>query len=49
MIDTANALQLTRHTVASYVKDIYRKLQINSRAEATLEATRRGLVDRAAH
>ena len=49
VIDTANALQLTRHTVASYVKDIYRKLQINSRAEAMLEATRRGLVDRAAH
>ena len=48
-IDTATALQLTRHTVAGYVKDIYRKLQINSRAEATLEATRRGLVDRAAH
>lgn len=42
--DTASALQLTRHTVAGYVKDIYRKLQINSRAEATLEATRRGLV-----
>ncbi len=42
--DTAGALQLTRHTVAGYVKDIYRKLQINSRAEATLEATRRGLV-----
>lgn len=49
VIDTATALQLTRHTVAGYVKDIYRKLQINSRAEATLEATRRGLVDRAAH
>jgi DNA-binding NarL/FixJ family response regulator len=49
VIDCAAALELTRHTVAGYVKDIYRKLQINSRAEATLEATRRGLVDRAAH
>ncbi len=47
--DCAAALTLTRHTVAGYVKDIYRKLQINSRAEATLEATRRGLVDRGAH
>jgi len=44
--DAANALQLTRHTVAGYVKDIYRKLQINSRAEATLEAARRGLIGR---
>ena len=42
--DAANALQLTRHTVAGYVKDIYRKLQINSRAEATMEAARRGLI-----
>ena len=45
--DTAGALQLTRHTVAGYVKDIYRKLQINSRAEATMEAARRGLIGRA--
>lgn len=48
VIDTANALRLTRHTVAGYVKDIYRKLQINSRAEATLEATRRGLIGESA-
>lgn len=48
VVDTAQALQLTRHTVAGYVKDIYRKLQINSRAEATLEATRRGLIGAAA-
>lgn len=48
VIDTATVLQLTRHTVAGYVKDIYRKLHINSRAEATLEATRRGLIGESA-
>ncbi|MCG6116610.1 MAG: response regulator transcription factor [Aquimonas sp.] len=42
---TANALGLSANTASGYVKDIYRKLSINSRAEATLEATRRGLVD----
>ncbi len=42
---TAAALGLSPHTASGYVKDIYRKLSVNSRAEATLEATRRGLVD----
>lgn len=41
----AQTLALSHHTTAGYVKDIYRKLSISSRAEATLEATRRGLVD----
>lgn len=40
----AKALELSPHTVAGYLKDIYRKLAVNSRAEATLEATRRGLI-----
>ena len=35
---------LSRHTVADYVKQIYRKLNVSSRAEAALEAARRGLV-----
>lgn len=39
-------LAISRHTVAGYVKDIYRKLAISSRAEATLVAARRGLVGR---
>ena len=38
-------LQLSTHTVAGYLKDIYRKLSIGNRAEATLEAARRGLVE----
>lgn len=42
--DAAEALGLTRHTVAGYVKIIYSKLNISSRAEAALEAQRRGLV-----
>lgn len=41
--ETAQALGLTHHTVASYVKTLYAKLSIRSRAEAALEAARRGL------
>ena len=42
--EIALQLGLSRHTVADYVKQIYRKLDISSRAEAALEAARRGLV-----
>ena len=35
---------LSKHTIADNVKQIYRKLNVSSRAEATLEAARRGLV-----
>lgn len=41
--EAARVLGLTPHTVAGYVKVIYRKLNISSRAEAAIEATRRGL------
>ena len=41
---TARRLGLTENTVAGYVKTIYQKLNISSRAEAALEAHRRGLV-----
>lgn len=41
--EAAGALGLSELTVASYVKAIYRKLDISSRAEAALEAARRGL------
>lgn len=44
--EAASALELSRHTCAGYVKDIYRKLRVTSRAEATLAATRMGLVGR---
>jgi DNA-binding NarL/FixJ family response regulator len=42
--EVAFRLGLTDQTVATYVKTIYRKLRISSRAEAALEAARRGLV-----
>lgn len=42
--EVAQMLAITENTVAGYVKDIYRKLNISSRAEAALEARRRGLV-----
>jgi DNA-binding NarL/FixJ family response regulator len=40
----ADLLDITRNTAAGYAKSVYRKLNVSSRAEATLEATRRGLV-----
>ena len=39
-------LTLSRHTIADYVKQIYRKLNVSSRAEAALEAQRMGLFGR---
>lgn len=42
--EVAASLGLTESTVASYVKQIYRKLSISNRAEAALEAARRGLL-----
>jgi DNA-binding NarL/FixJ family response regulator len=39
-------LNLSRHTIADYVKQIYRKLNVSSRAEAALEAQRLGLFRR---
>ena len=43
--EVARKLGLTAATTSSYVRNIYRKLGISSRAEAALEAARRGLVD----
>jgi DNA-binding NarL/FixJ family response regulator len=42
--EVAEVLGLRESTVGGYVKDIYRKLNICSRAEAAVEAVRRGLV-----
>jgi DNA-binding NarL/FixJ family response regulator len=42
--ETARRLGLTEHTTASYVKIIYSKLNISSRAQAAIEAQRRGLI-----
>lgn len=43
--EVAVALQLSEHTVAGYIKSIYRKLDISSRAEASWHAARLGLGD----
>jgi len=42
--EIARQFGLSRHTVGDYVKQVYRKLNVSSRAEATLEAARLGLV-----
>ena len=42
--EAATILSLTSSTVSSYIREIYRKLGISSRAEAAMEANRRGLV-----
>ena len=42
--EIAQQFALSKHTIGDYIKQVYRKLNISSRAEATLEATRRGLV-----
>jgi len=41
--EVAELMGVTRHTVLSYVKRCYRKLQVNSKTEALYEARRLGL------
>ncbi len=43
--EAASMLDMSGHTVASHIKSIYRKLQVNSRGEAVYEAVQRGIVD----
>ena len=42
--EVARLLELSAHTVSGYLKDIYRKLRVNNRASAAVEAVRLGLV-----
>lgn len=42
--EAAQLLGISENTIAKFIKDIYRKLEISSRAEAALEADRRGLL-----
>jgi len=42
--EIAELLQISPHTVTTYVKKIYQKLAVHSRGEAVYEATRMGLV-----
>jgi DNA-binding NarL/FixJ family response regulator len=43
LTDIARQLAISRHTVGDHVKNLYRKLDISSRAEAALHAQRFGL------
>lgn len=40
----AEAMSISPNTAAGYVKEIYRKLNVSSRAEVAMEASRRGLL-----
>ena len=42
--EAAETLGLSKLTITGYIKTIYHKLDVSSRAEAALEASRRGLV-----
>jgi DNA-binding CsgD family transcriptional regulator len=42
--ETGRLLGISQHTVAGYVKELYRKLNVSSRAEAALLARDMGLV-----
>lgn len=44
VVEVSAQLELSAHTVRGYVKEIYRKLEISSRAEASLKASRLGLI-----
>jgi DNA-binding NarL/FixJ family response regulator len=43
MAETARLLSISPHTVSGYVKELYRKLNVSSRAEAALTARNMGL------
>lgn len=45
-LQVGEALNLSTHTITSHVRSIYAKLDISSRAEATSEAYRRGLISK---
>jgi DNA-binding NarL/FixJ family response regulator len=43
--EISNVLHLRYHTIASYIKGIYRKLAVRSRGEAVFEARQMGLLE----
>jgi DNA-binding CsgD family transcriptional regulator len=43
--ECADLLRISPHTVGSHVKNIYRKLEVSSRAEAVFEASSLGILD----
>lgn len=44
-IEIGDILKIGRSTVATYVKNIYQKLEVNSRSEAVFEASSLGIID----
>ncbi|MCB1687987.1 MAG: response regulator transcription factor [Halioglobus sp.] len=42
--EASSALSISAHTGAGYLKSVYQKLQVNSRAEATVKALEMGLI-----
>ena len=42
--EVASAMGITWHTVTSYLRRVYKKLQVNSRSEAVFEARVRGIL-----
>ncbi len=42
--DIAERLGISKHTVPGYIKNIYRKLEVNTRGEAVFEAIQQGLI-----
>ena len=44
-LEIGELLGISRSTVATYVKNIYQKLEVNSRSEAVFEASSLGIID----
>ena len=44
-VEIGDILKIGRSTVATYVKNIYQKLEVNSRSEAVFEASSLGIID----
>ncbi len=44
-IEIGDLLKISRSTVATYVKNIYQKLEVNSRSEAVFEASSLGIIN----
>jgi len=43
--DISQKLSISTHTVASHIRNIYGKLDVNSKAKATVKAVQLGLID----